>query len=225
MDSVIHPKNKLQNFFQQKGQKIPSYSTKRVGGTDNMPLWQSTVIIQDREYTSSPRNKKIDAEKDVAEKVLAELQTKPTEKPEEKISPSIPTSSLTHIISIVGKYKNICLIDLENLPKGVNVLETFSHPDYLVIGVLSHLHHLAENKSPFILKIPSSVKDAGDHFLTFICGILAGKVSSTDTSAKDTFFRIFSRDHYAEATVIALRQVGLSAEHFTGLDFFNSLIV
>lgn len=223
MTDLIHPKNKLQNFFQQKGEKIPIYSTVKVGGTDHTPIWQSTMIIKDKEYVSSLANKKIDAEKDVAEKVLKEICL------EEKSTFSFPdfplvsqTSPLTHILTIADKYKNICLIDLENLPKGINVLETFSHPDYLVLGVLSHLHHLAEHKSQFILKIPSSVKDAGDHFLTFICGLLAGKVSSTATSV-NTFFRIFSRDHYAEATVIAIRQIGLMAEHFTGLDFFYSL--
>lgn len=196
-------KNKLQEYCQKHDFSLPKYSTKKVGGVPHKPVWKSTVTVNDMTYTGNKEFlKKNSAEQDVARIAVENIREIKIEK---KLSKKPVEFFSKIIITNLAWYKHIFLVDLENQPhiSGYNVPENI-----LVIGVVGHCHPLA-GQDIGIEKcvINSSVKDAADHALTFIAGMLSHHVK------EGQFLYIVSRDHYAEATVKCLQSMGIVASH------------
>ena len=73
--SNIDSKNRLQEYVQTTfGSILPKYTTKRIGGPDHAPEYQSIVSVNDEPYGKGKACGKKEAEKQAAENALSELK-------------------------------------------------------------------------------------------------------------------------------------------------------
>lgn len=168
-------KNTLQELYQKDG-KLPTYSTIQAGGEDHAPVFISTVTLPTGETFTGSGSKKRLAEIEAAKVALASM-----EKTEEKFM------IIEHCLDQV---ETVFLIDLENIHK----LPDFDYPREAPIGFLSTFSHKASQTFPFTVhKIDSSAKEAADHCMSFMSGLLAGYFNTTRPDRKPKFV-ILSRD-------------------------------
>lgn len=207
-------KNQLQEHYQKQKLPLPIYSSVRdTSSKDHEAMWISTVTLPEGEkFTSSSQSKKTVAECEAAEKALEYLaflsETKlDCDDGRNNDARNITTTNVVDFSPFSdneylkkvknGMYEKIILIDLENRPDFINVKRM--PEDTIIIGVIGHCHALATKECIFPkYMIKSAVKDAADHGLSFLAGILSQYIPVT------TDVYIVSRDHYAEATVSCL---------------------
>ena len=72
--SNIDSKNRLQEYVQTTFGILPKYTTKRIGGPDHAPEYQSIVSVNDEPYGKGKACGKKEAEKQAAENALSELK-------------------------------------------------------------------------------------------------------------------------------------------------------
>jgi hypothetical protein len=194
-------KNRLQEIFQKIDYPLPQYYTQQEVSDDHLPQWISTVTIvmdKDKWVTKEYKGEKC-GKKKVAECSAALIALKEYKQPmqEEKRD--------TDLFSVLWEnYRLIVLVDIENTPNISNL--TNIPPDVLVVGVLGHCHNMATkhmNFPKYVIK--SALKDAADHALTFLAGMISQKAN--------TEVLIISRDHYAEATVLCLQNLNIKSRH------------
>lgn len=196
-------KNKLQEYFQKRNLPVPVYDTQKVGGQPHNPEWVSTVVIDSKRYSSNTQSKKILAEQDVAEMILCMLENEEVKTSKKEIEPL--TFIEPSVLDEIKDRKKIILVDLENCPQASEVIEI--PKDTVIIGVIGHCHNLAQRSLPFYkCVIPSAMKDAADHALTFLAGYISRNIEGQD-------IYLVSRDHYAEITTLCLREMGINAFH------------
>jgi len=71
-------KNAVLEYHQKRRLAMPTFSTDRVGGSDDCPLWQSTVQLgwNNESFTGFERNTKKEAEQSAATECLKYLKGK-----------------------------------------------------------------------------------------------------------------------------------------------------
>ena len=161
-------KNKLQEFLQKQGLPPPVYQT--IPDDDH---WESSLLINGHFFTSiNSFLRKIDAEQQVA-KCAFEYFTS-TEKNNENDKKEIYEFFPPSLPTIIQKFKNVFLIDLENERNAGKFIRGNKFPENsVVIGVVSHCDPSVSVKYDFYkCVIRSSVKDATDHAISFIAGLL-----------------------------------------------------
>lgn len=192
----MSPKNKLQEYLQKRKESIPTYQTKRCGGSSHEPQFKSILTFQTHRFESELFSRKKEAEQDVAQKALDFL--------EKKNSYLLPTPKYTP----PKNPSRIILFDLENCPKVFGV--KFPR-DARLIGFTSYSSSIYAQKEKYenimeLRVIKSSIKDAADVALTIDITrlIFEERVNVPIT--------IVTRDHFASAIV---RYIDQNITHVT----------
>src|SRR5690348_8579740 len=119
--STISYKNQLQEIMQKEGKPLPVYSYINCGGPAHQPIWQATVIVNDKKYTGESNSSKVATATSAAQKALEklskEVKVKNTEKTEEL---SLLSENLLSCL-LNTDINRIILVDGENIPEIVNV--------------------------------------------------------------------------------------------------------
>lgn len=201
-----NPKNQLQEFLVKITKEYPKYETKRVGGQDHDPRWQSTVFFGSQSLTGSVETNKRKAEEAVSKKWFDVYSNKYQEIKEDPKQESVFFPST--LPDDIKNMDHIIIADLENRPDVVNFTTNINT---ILVGVVGHCHNLSAKHLPGVVKcvIKSSVKDAADHALSFITGMLA-----THFTTEQKVY-IVSKDHFAQVVVECLNSLPnhLKVEH------------
>ena len=175
-------KNQLLEYFQKNKIDFPIFDTKKVGGEDHNPLWQSTVKYGDFIVVSDICKNKIEAEQSVSKKILHEYPPL-----------IIYNPNLKHPIKKVKLTKNIALIvDLENnfnYESMENIYATYEN--LYMIGICSR--NLNMKKEPTFEKmvVKSIAKDSADvAIIIFIMTLMKPKQFSEIV--------LLTRDHFGK---------------------------
>jgi hypothetical protein len=177
----MNAKNSIQEYYQKRKQSLPEYTSVRVGGTDNEPLWQSSVTTIDGEYLGEICNNKKQADLSAAQIALTKL-------PVEKIVYE----------KVVGRVA--LFVDVENLPHFADEAATRFGKNMVIYAFVGKHHHLSDKKfSPGIIKIisPSTRSDGNDSYIQVYIGWLLAQ------HAFDTFL-IATLDHFGSALADAI---------------------
>jgi len=222
-------KNALQESCQRNQWELPRYITEQVKGTPpHEPLFISIVEFNGHPYKGSPCKTKTLAEKSAAEAALGEgAKNQSADRtgrraPYGARSPEGNASLTPYRERAPSEFSRVCLVDLENLPQA----SSHAFPrDCYVIGFVGKTHHYASGAQRAVVElqldlrvIDSAVKDSADHLLSFEAGRLCAQLLSAGRFVK---FAVFSRDHAAEATVVAIRSLGFVAEHHVDISTFT----
>lgn len=216
-------KSQLNQYCQKTKQSAPEYKTERIGGDDHAPSFRSSLVINDKRVIGDEAPTKKTAEQNVAQRCLSVLLDSPQEKEEkgiahENILISEEDGLTLHLLRQEMSFSSvIVLVDLENYPK---VLESSLIYDesYYFIGVIGHCHALLDKPIPFpIYVVETSGRDAADHGLTFLSGLIQGFIEP-----EQKLF-VLTRDHYAEATVSCLCKMGVDATHIPSMKNLKKL--
>lgn len=170
-------KNLLQEYYQKKGLPLPTYETKRIGGSDHSPLFISTVITSDDLIIdSSPKNTRKKSELDAANKAYEVVKTKSKLSDESTMSKLSIKSNNENNKKIIDNV--IIYIDIENKPNSAgNILNEYSIE---IIGFVSRRHPIAENINDYpckVIIIPTIVKNGAD---IGMCMYIANNLPSKD---------------------------------------------
>jgi len=186
-------KNKLQEYFQKYGKKLPIYDQIRCGGTDHNPMWISTVILPSGEqFTSDVCKTKTQSDCNSAKKALSYLNS---ERKQSQVISEIPPNTITLI-----------LIDIDNSlpPKEIP-------KDHCIIGFNSTYSTSYKKKHNFMIKtIDSGYKDAADHLMGFWLGKMCTSKFKKLKSLRNIF--IISGDTSLENLPILLRNEGYNSK-------------
>jgi hypothetical protein len=197
LNKNISFKNILQEYFQSKQLDIPSYTTKALDNSPQ-PQFQSTVTLDKLgSFTGHPKPQKKMAEASAAQVALLNLNLIPnnddlsnpknTNNTDLDIKPkdikdddkdTLEKYQPTQLFTFDWTIQNpiIILNDLENINK-LSSLETFIQNYQLnnvkLIKIASHLT-VAKKYANYVIN--SSNKDAADHFITYLVGLLCGSI-------------------------------------------------
>jgi len=182
MNIIMNYKNLLQEYFQKKKLPIPQYESFRVGGTDTLPEWQSTVIIYDNTKYMGEKCLK----KTAAENSAAFIALKLIEK-QEVINP------------YDYKVNTAILIDIENLPKFYEEIPSYdlSNQNLTVYGFIGQYHPLSPKINNYkMIKVisPSTRPDGTDTCMQVYTGMLL-------MLEKHEHYIIATKDHFGSALV------------------------
>ena len=189
-------KNELQEFFQKARLALPSYSTERIGGAAHMPIFVSTVTLQDgSRFTSGEFSTKKQAELDAALHALEFVKKLRSVKPE-------PSGSLC-----VDEDNRVAIfVDAENTPNfTTEFVENFTSQNIDIFVFYSTSHPAGRKVKSLddgriqIFEVPSSRNDATDIGIA----MMVGKIVDDDYSYRN--FIIVSNDHFADAIVDILQ--------------------
>lgn len=156
-------KNQLQEFWQAHGDRLPGYETKRVGGVDHKPLYQSTVTLPNREvYTGDSTKTRVAAEISAASEAIKHSSYAAA--PQRQLPPQ----------PVRYRHNTYVFVDLENIPQATSLVDWLGEAN--CIGFVSRKHPLAtkQQRMPIIV-VDSYQKDAADfaiamHIAMFIQG-------------------------------------------------------
>ena len=169
-------KNILQEYCQKNKFELPKYVTKKVGGTDDKPEWQSTLTLYNgKQYKGTICSKSKLAEFSVAKIVIDNVLNKSTTESidiKNEISCEITDQTNNQLDDVVlfeitkpnnlnnlnNNPRNVLLLDLENLPRLLdNITEKELSDDNLRIYVFVGEHHdLVDKVFPYkVIKIIS----------------------------------------------------------------------
>ena len=149
-------KNNLQEFWQKRGDILPTYATNRKGGSDHLPCFQSTVTLPNGDaFTSSVQKSKLLAEMNAAE--LASQSDNSYEC--EKVA-----MSNTFLTNNNNNNNTFVFVDLENIPSAQTLPQYIGFDNCL--GIVSSKHHLASRCTALrVFVVNSRLKDAADYAL------------------------------------------------------------
>jgi len=151
MNKSPSDKNALQEYFQKLGKSLPKYESKKVGGEDHAPVWQSKVVLFDgSSYKGKPAESKSESDSYAARFALKRLSqfsspsthnssqfsSPSTHNPPKKSSknnlkyPSLgnfknskPSKKITPNKINLEMYERVCLlVDIENQQNALKIL-------------------------------------------------------------------------------------------------------
>jgi hypothetical protein len=238
-----NPISELQEHFQALQQPLPEYRmiTEEVPDRKGVYQFRCNVLIPQLkiDITTKSYPAKKDAKIDAASSALIEVKKLVTstihvdgkgqgqgqgQGQEKEKSQEIRVLDETKLRS--GQYSTILLVDLENVPKAGKLKY---RADVYVILVLSHnhafycdlsgsgnfLYHLQENVCMEVIE--SSLKDAADHYITYLAGYLNGRHSAE--------YMVLSRDIGGACTVACMKNTyqretprPMECQHITNVD-------
>lgn len=219
---MLSTKNKLQEYCQKNRISFPEYDTKRP--ENSATGWISSLKLVNNSAVSSVFNRKSDAEKDVAEKMLELLKENQDVKVEEKQY----EISLHDISVMCCSVDTICLIDVENIPKSLSLSPHSIPNNLLVIGIAGYRSSYAEKNFPFNKHIIRSAgKNASDYMISFLVGYIVGTLSEQHVYESNHTHRfiLVSKDHYVETMKTCLQQQGYKCEIAVSVNEMISLLI
>jgi len=175
-------KSKLNEFAQKNNLDLPIYNTTRLGGDDHNAVWVTTINFNNMTIKSEPNKSKKDCENEVAKKIYDSISEKKIQEYKMKTLDMIDFT----------KYKNIMLIDVENVDFNLDPLK---YVDTLFILFMSKnstkrkMLYLNDNENCLVLITDSVISDASDHYLTFTLGQLT-------ILLKNIKYYVYTKDHY-----------------------------
>jgi hypothetical protein len=197
----MNSKNRLQEYCQKNKLEIPRYETNRTGGIDNKPEWASCVNIFNKTFNSNIMNNKTLAELDVANKILLFLdqQNKSNHVGNNQIKIAQKCDSIYNID--LEKYNNFILIDAENCDVNRDNLNVYSDTLFLFFcsknTTKTYCFKLQqEYENCFVIISQSVGRDASDHLLTYIFGIICNE--HHNLGKNDSRYYVLTKDHYGE---------------------------
>lgn len=178
-------KNKLQEYYQKRGEDLPKYETKRLGGDDHNPTWLSYLCLPGgKKFARMSNGKKKDIEMLIAEDALQALKMS---KGMSLYTFNIPTSKRLAI-----------LVDIENCPKVLTQFKDVASVNIDLFGFLSEKHCLVRRYKNIsdsrlnVVYVPTGRQDGADIALTLAAGaILQANLYRS--------YIIISGDHFAAA--------------------------
>ena len=182
-------KSALFEYYQKEKGNPPVFQTKRAGGTDHLPQFQSTVTLSDgTQHSGNHCATKKEAENSAAKMALDSLSSTNINKKEVSKLPvpsRLPESPPAHLGRIV------CIIDYENLPNMLDSALRYSHLFEQIYVVIGDHHHKSDQEFPGAAKIlcPSMAANAADLCIAMMVGSLL-QVSRFDT------YVLVSRDKF-----------------------------
>jgi len=187
---AISSKNILQEYYQKLGLTLPIYNTQMCSDG----FFVSHLQLSDGiEMLGTPRRRKIDAEKDVAEMAISCMKRSPIGYPD--------------LVKRKLILEYVILIDLENIPKGHEEL-LIKYENIQIIGFVSKSNPLADiDLSIKKIIFPTTRKDGSDIgiVLYFSKLIMDRMIWESDGCKikpdKMTIFMIMTRDHFASSIV------------------------
>lgn len=191
-------KNLLQEHFQKNKLQLPSYETIRIDeGTDNEPIWKSTVtLMNDKSYGGISKTK-TDAEMSAAKNAYEYLILNGSGiGTRQNTTSSVPrlqkTKNLTDIN--INNYKRILLVDGENCDLEIervdsNILVLIFVSKNTTKNLVFRLQH--NNPNCYVFISNSVGRDAADHLLTFYAGKLSVLYENIECY-------VLTKDHYGE---------------------------
>lgn len=172
-------KNNLQEYCQKRKQPLPEYTSVRMGGTDNEPLWQSSITVDDKEYLGSICSSKKRAELSAAQVALTNIG-------------NIEEDSIKMVIGKVALF-----VDVENMPHFADEVAKKFGGNIVIYAVVGEHHHLSDKEfTPNIIKIisHSTRQDGTDTCIQVYIGWLLSQ------NAYNTYL-IATLDHFGSALV------------------------
>ena len=220
-------KNQLQEFFQKRKEPLPKYKTVQDDDSPpHAPVWISVITLPDgRTYIGDTAFKKSTAENSAAKMALKNLNNYSSNN---LILQGDELTTPKEIVNRCWESELICIIDMENIPQAVYLDPTIIPDNTFLLGIVGHCHSVSRKVFPFPKYIvKSAMKDSVDHAISYIAGFIAGTLvdHTLDVCFRVSMprFLILSRDHYAESTVLFLKQQKFIATHVTTVrDLINS---
>ena len=116
-------------------------------------------------------------------------------------------------LDFIYKYNDIYLIDLENKPNFCKLMN-YNRKKICIIGVVSHTSHLATKETVFPKYVfKSAVKDASDHAISCLVGLLCNMMLDEQT------LHIVTKDHFGECCVCFGKDLNISVKYHPMMNY------
>lgn len=214
---MLSPKNTLQEFCVKNKHSIPSYDTKKVGGTPHAPEWLSYVTIvmkkegKDQSITvpGDVSMSKTEAEKTAATCMLTSLGVAEDPLPIDEVEKDMSLGTLPP--SVPEEPGMAILIDVENIPNmifsAVTLKQKYPKANITIFACVGQHHHSAKKDFGRRVKkvvVPTTRKDGVDTFIQMYAGHL---MRGTEFDS----FAIATGDHFGHA-LVELIEEGFTAD-------------
>lgn len=234
-------KNKLQEYCVANKFSLPKYSTVMIGGDSHKPIWASTVICNNMEFSTTANynvyfNAKRDAEKEAARLAFEYFQSikcaqyMDVKQEEIKVTCSNVLSTEQQSITVpINQTQSDAMIksgsvyyilcDIENIQPEIPK-ELYDMPN-VVVHTFRSVYSNTKMDNYELAKqneINSNGKDAADHLMTFRAGQLTMNTSSNDV------FVIVSRDRSAGILATILQSYGYHVEQYFNTKTFKTFV-
>lgn len=200
-------RSQLNEYCQKRGVQLPEYTCEG----NQQEGFLATVYLFTQDTFEGKGNNKKEAKEQAAQTAMNYLQKE-----------NIPCIDMTRPVKDLGSanvprpQKNsdyfIYLIDLENIP--IKQFPLTNPKQERAIGFVSPYHPMAQQNIPGLHKIviPSPVREAADHAMSYFAGRIAHSFQDKDICPK---FILYSRDQTAENTRRLLEGDGYQVQLFT----------
>lgn len=225
---MSNSKSDLNEYYQKRKQKLPTYETIKVGGCDHKPMFRSIVSTFDNiSVKSDTFNNKKDAEKNAAMKMLILINNIHDNDDDllDDIKDDIKDDDKNDDKYHKQKYK--VYIDMENLPQAHKEIEKFNCE---IIGYVSRRSPIVEkmNEYNFRIVIANSIaKDAAD---IFMCMDIVKDNVCCDPGDLDEYMNskiiiILTKDHFGQTAVEWLNQNNIKSYYCVNTLELKEIIV
>lgn len=198
-------KNQLQEFCQKREILLPTYTTTRIGGQDNLPAFQSRVVFNGKDYLGDVCTSKKGAEKSAANQALRSNELSATTQKQQQPQPTFTERETRPYL---------VLIDLENSPNYTMAKwQTTRWKNARIEAFVGKLSSHAQKSIvylkqyyPFVDEIHivnSGMKDAVDHAISVRAGEWLNVFRCNSSHMYGAGVFIVSRDRFA----VALRDI------------------
>jgi hypothetical protein len=208
-------KNKLQEYFQKRALELPIYDYEKV-----ISGWRARLILANtsKNYIGDVYPSKIKSAQSVAKKAYLELNNLNNIEDESRENEKDIVQHKPIDVVVINDSLNpiYILVDFENVPhtdKLENLLKNNSSSSITLLKFASINHsnlHLVD------YVIPTTTKDATDHYIGVYLGMLIATIKE-----KLTVF-VITKDHFGEVFEIIYNKLGnpnINIKHFTNQDF------
>jgi len=191
-ESMPSTKNQLQEIWQMHGDKLPEYVTKRIGGFDHQPLYQSVVTLPNmKTFTGEKKFTRVAAEKSAASESIMYSKLEPVP---HKIKSQIP-----HPVRY--RHNTYVFADLENIPQAISLVDWLGCSN--CIGFVSRKHPMARKQQRMCTVIIESLqKDAADFAIAMHIALFIEK----GFNRKYTRLILLTKDHFGSAVREIMKQ-------------------
>jgi len=182
-----NPRNKLQDYVQQRRLSLPRYSARRVGGSDHAPLWVAQVrlhngTLHEGKVCGSKKEAHLSASQVALEYVEQQQQQQQQQQqlPEEVVT---TVETRPHCESFLypprrddQDWRRVLLVDFENLPRLVREMSTLERQAmtriYVFVGAYHHNATLALPEGVCRVLAGSAQRDGTDCCMQVYVGYL-----------------------------------------------------
>lgn len=199
----------VNEFCQKNKLLLPQYDTKRVGGHDHDPIWESRLTLLNKTFMSTNKSK-IQAETNVAKLCYDYLQnnksiancttvTQPiTSQAVQKLTLQVAQKCASVYNINFSDYQKIVFVDVENCEIALD--QEYENILFLFFCAKNTTRKTCfgyqnKYKNCFVFVSQSVAKDAADHLLTFNAGIV--ECLNKMNKHKPQYY-IITKDHYGE---------------------------